>query len=297
MGLTVHLVDGTYELFRQHYGVPAAARSREGTTAGVRGVLNVVLALLEHGATHIGVATDQVIESFRNERWPGYKTGAGVAPELLAQFPLLEASLEALGVRVWAMHELEADDALASAAAVAAEDPAVEQVVLLTADKDLAQCVSGHRVVQAERGRKNGGRWQVVDEASVWARFGVGPESIPDYLALVGDAADGLPGIPGWGPKTAATVLARWRHVEQIPRLPKDWGVEVRGAVRLAAVLTEQMDRALLFRDLATLRVDRSLLGGVEELRWRGAPASFAEACARLGAEPVARRAAALGTR
>ena len=291
MGLTVHLVDGTYELFRHHFGVPAEVRAKGARTAATRGVLGSVLNLLEEGATHVGVATDHVIESFRNDLWPGYKDGTGVDPDLLAQFPLLEESLEAMGVRVWPMVDLEADDALASAAAVAAEDPAVTQVVICTPDKDLGQSVVGDRVVQLDR-RKG----VVLDEAAIVARYGVGPVSIPDWLALVGDSADGFPGLTGWGAKAASAVLGRYRHIEDIPRIGERWDADVRGARSLANTLAEHRDAALLFRDLATLRVDRSLLASVEELRWTGPGPAFAAMCERLGAPGLEPRAAALAS-
>ncbi len=286
--LKVHLVDGTYELFRHHYGVPPDVRAKAPRTAATRGVLGSVLSLLEGGATHVGVATDHVIESFRNDLWPGYKDGSGVEEDLLAQFSLLEHSLESMGVPVWAMVELEADDALASAAAVAAEDPAVTQVVVCTPDKDLGQCVVGDRVVQLDRRKE-----LVLDEAGVVARYGVSPSSIPDWLALVGDSADGFPGLRGWGKAAASAVLGRYGHLEQIPRLAERWDVEVRGARSLANTLAEQRDVALLFRDLATLRVDRSLLASVDDLRWRGPTAAFAQTCVDLGAPALVERARA----
>jgi 5'-3' exonuclease len=292
--MKVHVVDGTYELFRHHFGVPAASRDNEGSAAATRGVLRGVVSLLERGVTHVAVATDHVIESFRNDLWVGYKSSAGMPPELLAQFPLLEEALEAMGVRVLAMVDLEADDALASVAAVAADDPRVEQVLILTPDKDLAQCVAGERVVQVDR---RGTEWRVMDEAGVVRRFGVAPASIPDYLALVGDSADGFPGLPGWGPKSAAAVLARYGHLEQIPRggaAGGEWDVAVRGARALVAVLRECWDAALLFRDLATLRVDRSLVADVEQLRWRGPTPAFADLCERIGAGGIVTRVAAL---
>ena len=300
MGVKVHLVDGTYELFRHHFGVPEPARSEDGTTAATRGVLGLVLYLLEQGATHVGVATDHVIESFRNDLWPGYKSSAGMPPPLLAQFPLLEEALEAMGVHVWPMVDLEADDALASAAAVAADDPEVERVLILTPDKDLGQCVVDGRVVQVDRPRgRGGGRseggpapWKIVDEAGVVERFGVPPASIPDWLALVGDSADGFPGLPGWGPKSAAAVLARYGHLEDIPASARDWDVDVRGAAQLALTLERGQEAAFLFRDLATLRVDRSLLPSVDHLRWQGPRLEFDEVCDRLDAPQLRERAA-----
>jgi 5'-3' exonuclease len=246
-----------------------------------------MLRLLEGGVTHLGVATDHVIESFRNRLWPGYKSSAGLDPRLLAQFGLLELTLEAMGVVVWPMVELEADDALASAAAVAADDPRVEQVVICTPDKDLGQCVRGGRVVQLDRRNR-----VVYDEAGVTAKFGVGPRSIPDYLALVGDSADGYPGLPGWGAKSAATVLARYGSIEQIPAAPGQWEVSVRNRAVLAATLATDRRHAMLFKDLATLRVERSLLPEVDSLRWTGPTPAFVEACDLLDARPLATQAA-----
>jgi 5'-3' exonuclease len=285
----VFLVDGTYELFRQFYGVPPHRTAEGAEVAATRGVLGSLLRLLEQGVTHLGVATDHVIESFRNRLWPGYKSSAGVDRQLLAQFGLLEVVLEAMGVIVWPMVELEADDALASAAAVAADDPDVEQVVICTADKDLGQCVRDGRVVQLDR-RKGA----VLDEAGVTAKFGVGPASIPDYLALVGDSADGFPGLPGWGARSTATVLAHYGSIEKIPAAAGAWEVSVRNAPVLAATLAAHRDDAMLFKDLATLRVRRSLLSAVESLRWAGPTAAFAEVCDRIDAGPLATRAAGL---
>jgi len=288
--MVVHLVDGTYELFR-YFLSPAASFDRsapEGLRA-VRGVVGSVLGMLEGGATHLGVATDHVIESFRNALWPGYKTGEGVDPVLRAQFEPLEDALRALGVVVWPMVEFEADDALAAAAAMAAADPRVTQVVVCTPDKDLAQCVRGDRVVQLDRRTR-----EVRDEAGVERKFGVPPASIPDWLALVGDAADGYPGLPGWGARSAAAVLARYGHIEAIPDRAEEWDVLVRGAARLAATLVEQRDRARLFRELATLRVDAPVGAGVDALRWRGSGPELAAWAARLGAPALRERAAAL---
>jgi 5'-3' exonuclease len=287
--MKVHLVDGTYELFRHFFGAPPHRNAAGDEVAAVRGVLGSVLQLLGEGATHVGVATDHVIESFRNDLWPGYKTGAGIDPDLWSQAWPLEAALRALGVLVWPMVELEADDALASGAAVAADDPAVEQVIICTPDKDLGQCVRGARVVQLDR-RKD----LLIDEGGVAAKFGVGPSSIPDYLALVGDSADGFPGLAGWGAKSAAAVLARWAHIEDIPVDPADWDVAVRGASKLASTLQQHHDDAVLFKELATLRIDRSLLAGVDELRWRAPMDDFPEVCAGLDAPGLARRAEAL---
>lgn len=292
--MRVYLIDGTYELFRYHFAVPAEARARGAKGAATRGVLGSVLTLLEEGATHVGVATDHVIESFRNELFDRYKTGEGVDPELKAQFPVVEAALIAMGVTVWPMVELEADDALASAAATLAQDPAVEQVVICTPDKDLGQCVVGDRVVQLDR-RKG----VVYDEAGVTAKFGVPPVSIPDYLALVGDSADGYPGLPGWGAKAAAGVLKRYHHIEDIPRLAERWEVDVRGARTLANCLHDHYEEAVLFKELATLRIDSDICPDVEALRWTGPPdpAAFARTCEHLGAPRLPERAAKLSAK
>jgi 5'-3' exonuclease len=285
----VHLLDGTYELFRHYFGVPGHQTAEGVEVAATRGVLSSVLGMLDEGATHIGVATDHVIESFRNQLWPGYKSSAGVPRELLGQFGLLELALEAMGVWVWPMVELEADDALASAAAVAGDDPEVTQVVICTPDKDLGQSVRDGRVVQLDRRKR-----VVLDEAAVTAKFGVGPVSIPDYLALVGDSADGFPGLPGWGAKSAAAVLAYYGSIERIPDSGREWQVSVRSGPMLAATLAAGRAQAMLFKDLATLRVDRSLLAGVDQLRWRGPTEAFAEVCRRIDAGPMAARAAKL---
>lgn len=263
--MTIHLVDGTYELFRHFYALPPA-KNRDGEEmAAVRGVMYSIRALVQEGATHIGIATDHVIESFRNDLWPGYKTGEGIDPALGAQFPLLEEALRAWGLVVWPMVEVEADDALASAAAKAAQDPRVDQVVICSPDKDLAQCVQGTKVVQRDRVRKT-----TRDEAGVVAKFGVPPASIPDYLALVGDSSDGFPGLPGWGPKSAATVLARFGHVDAIPDDHRAWGIDVARAASLAATLARERDRARLFRQLATLRTDLPVFESIDDLEWRG---------------------------
>jgi 5'-3' exonuclease len=286
----LHLVDGTYELFR-YFLSPAAAfdRSAPAELRAVRGVVGSILGMLEEGATHLGVATDHVIESFRNGLWPGYKTGEGMDPLLTAQFEPLEQALGALGVVVWPMVEFEADDALAAAAAMGAADARVEQVVVCTPDKDLAQCVRGDRVVQLDRRRR-----EVRNEAGVVKKFGVPPASIPDWLALVGDAADGFPGLPGWGAASAAVVLARYGHLERIPERAAEWDVPVRGAARLAATLVEQRERARLFRTLATLRVDAPIGVDVDGLRWTGPRADFAAWAARLGTPALSERAARL---
>jgi 5'-3' exonuclease len=288
----VHLVDGTYELFR-HFLSPAAAfdRSAPAELRAVRGVVGSVLGMLEGGATHLGVATDHVIESFRNELWPGYKTGEGIDPLLFAQFEPLEDALGALGVVVWPMVEFEADDAMAAAAAMAAADPRVEQVVICTPDKDLGQCVSGSRVVQLDRRTR-----ELRDEAGVRKKFGVGPASIPDWLALVGDSADGYPGLPGWGAASSATVLARYRHLEHIPDRAAEWDLSIRGAARLAATLAEQRERALLFRTLARLRIDAPIGVDADGLRWRAPRPNFAGWAERLGSPQLHARAQALAT-
>jgi len=288
--VVVHLIDGTFELFR-YFLSPAAAfdRSAPETLRAVRGVILSVLSMLEGGATHLGVATDHVIESFRNGLWPGYKTGEGLDPLLFGQFEPLEQALGALGVVVWPMVEFEADDALAAAAAMAAADPRVDQVVVCTPDKDLAQCVRGQRIVQLDRRTR-----ELRDESAVQQKFGVAPRSIPDWLALVGDSADGYPGLPGWGARSAATVLARYRHVEHIPKLAMDWDVSVRGAMRLATTLAEQRERALLFRELATLRADAPIGVDVDGLRWAGPRAELATWSARLGTPSLHARASGL---
>ena len=283
--MKIHLVDGTYELFRHFFALPPAQDARGGEIAATRGVLASMLSLLEEGATHVGVATDHVIESFRNDLYPGYKTGDGIDPALRNQFEPLEELLAAAGFRVFAMVEHEADDALATAAETAAADPRVEQVLVCTPDKDLAQCVRGTRIVQLDRRKR-----QLCDEAGVHERFGVGPASIPDYLALVGDSADGFPGLPGFGARTASALLARYLHLEAIPGDGATWEVGVRGAARLATTLAEQFDDALLFRHLATLVRDVPELGSVDEWRWRGPRADFDAVCARYGAPGLRER-------
>jgi len=273
----VYLVDGTYELFRHYYALPPA-RDRDGReVAAVRGVLASVLGMISGGATHVAVATDHVIESFRNELWPGYKTGEGIDPDLLSQFPLLEETLSAAGVVVWPMVEFEADDALAAAAMTAARDTRVERVIICTPDKDLAQCVSGTRIVQLNRRTR-----VTLDEAGVIQKFGVSPVSIPDYLALVGDAADGYPGLEGWGPKSSAAVLARFIHLESIPSDWREWHVNAANASALANTLARERDHALLFRTLATLRTDIALFDDVDQLRWNGPTPAFAALAARF---------------
>jgi 5'-3' exonuclease len=287
--MRVFLVDGTYELFRHYYGVPPHRTASGAEVGATRGVLWSMLRLLEQGVTHLGVATDHVIESFRNGLWAGYKSSAGLDPRLLGQFGLVEVALEAMGVVVWPMVDLEADDALAGAAAVAADDPAVTQVVICTPDKDLGQCVRGARVVQLDRRRE-----VVYDEAGVTAKFGVGPASIPDYLALVGDSADGYPGLPGWGARSAATVLAHYGTIEQVPDTAGEWAVAVRNRPALAATLRELRPLAMLFKDLATLRADRSLLTDPAALRWTGPTPLFDEVCERIDGRSLAARASQL---
>ena len=288
--MIVHLVDGTYELYRQFYG-QLGRHTEENENAGVIGVLTSTLQLIENGATHIGVATDHVIESFRNDLWPSYKTSEGMEPEILRQIPVLEAALMAMGVTVWAMTEFEADDALASAVRVACEDRRVHQVQLLTPDKDLGQCVSGRRVVQVDR--KNN---VLIDEAAVQAKFGVGPDSIIDYLALVGDSADGFPGLSGWGAKSASTVLAKYGDLMSIPSDHAEWiadGVKVRGAEKLATTLREHRADAELFRILATL-VDTVEVGTVDEWKWNGPRPEFAQLTTEWGVPRLGERAASL---
>jgi 5'-3' exonuclease len=286
----VDLVDGTYELFRHFYapGAPRSTAPRPGDRAAVRGVLGTVLRMLEGGATHVGVATDHVVESFRNQLWPGYKTGEGLDPALWDQFHPLEEALDVLGVAVWPMVEFEADDALAAAAALASRDARVAQVRIWTPDKDLAQCVSGARVVQVDR--RSGA---VRDEAAVVAKFGVAPATIPDWLALVGDAADGYPGIPGWGAKSAAALLAHYHRLEQIPEDARDWRVRVRGAATLAQALSTRRPQAALFKRLATLRLDAPVSPDVDALAWRGPRPGFPALAARLGAPGLAELALA----
>jgi len=284
--VNVHLVDGTYELFRHFYAVPSARDEEGREVAAVRAVVNSILGMMTAGATHVAVATDHVIESFRNDLWPGYKTGEGIDPDLWAQFPLLEETLAAAGFVVWPMVEYEADDALASGAEAAARDRRVERVLILTPDKDLAQSVRGTRVVQVTR--RTG---EVRDEAGVVAKFGVPPASIPDYLALVGDSSDGYPGLPGWGPKSAAAVLARFGHLENIPEDPTTWHVNAANARALAKTFALERDRAFLFRTLATLRSDLELFDEVDALRWTGPTPAFKRLAARLDqavAEPTA---------
>jgi 5'-3' exonuclease len=286
--LEIHLIDGTYELFRHYYALPSAKDEQGREVAAVRGVLASVLGMIKAGATHVAVATDHVIESFRNGLWPGYKTSEGVEPDLLAQFPLLEEVLLAAGVVVWPMVEFEADDALGAAAVAAGRDTRVDRVIICTPDKDLAQCVSGARIVQLNRRTQ-----AVLDETAVIQKFGVTPESIPDYLALVGDAADGYPGLAGWGAKSSAAVLRKFVHLEAIPRDCGEWHVNASGASALAATLCRGWEQALLFRKLATLRTDIALFEDVEQLRWKGHTPGFSDLKARLDAATIQRKAKA----
>jgi 5'-3' exonuclease len=283
--MDVHLIDGTYELFRHFFAVPAMADADGQEIGAVRGVLTSVLSMIEGGATHLGVATDHVVESFRNDLYPGYKTSEGVAPELLSQFPILEEALEAMGVVVWPMVYFEADDALASAAAKASANQSVSQVLICTPDKDLAQCVVGARVVQLDRRRNI-----LRDEAGVVAKFGVKPQSIPDYLAVVGDSADGFPGVPGWGVKAAALTLSQYPHLEDIPKDWTAWHPSIRKARPLAESLFSAWNDALLFRTLATLRLDVPVFETIGDLRWRGPRENFEKYCQRLKAPELLRR-------
>lgn len=285
--MRLHLVDGTYELFRAHFGAPEATAPDGSAVGATLGLLRSLLSLLrEDGVTHVACAFDTVIESFRNDLFPGYKTGEGVPEELMAQFPLAERAARALGVVVWSMVEFEADDALATAAARGAASPAVEQVVICSPDKDLAQCVRDTRVVCLDRRRR-----LVYDRAGVLEKFGVAPDSIPDWLALVGDTADGFPGVPRWGPRSAATLLAHYGHLDAIPDEASQWTVSVRGAAGLAQSLREHRADAVLYRRLATLRTDVPLAEAPDALRWRGAVrAELVALCRELGDEDILQR-------
>ena len=289
--MDVHLVDGTYELFRHFFAVPSVTDENGQEIGAVRGVVTSILSMIESGATHIGVSTDHVVESFRNELYPGYKTSEGVPPELLSQFPILEEALQAMGVVVWPMVYYEADDALASAAANAAQDARVTQVFICTPDKDLSQCVVGTRVVQLDRRRDI-----LRDEAGVVAKFGVKPKSIPDYLAVVGDSADGFPGVPGWGAKAAALTLSQYPHLEDIPKDWKEWHPSIRRARALSESLFNTWNDALLFRTLATLRLDVPVFDSVDDLRWKGAGSNFEKYCQRMKATDLLRRVTSAGS-
>jgi 5'-3' exonuclease len=283
--MDVYLIDGTYELFRHFFAVPAARDVRGREIGAVRGVLTSVLSMLERGTTHIGVATDHLVESFRNDLYPGYKTSEGVPAELLSQFPVLEEALEAMGILVWPMVNYEADDALASAARKSAKDDRVKQVLICTPDKDLSQCVVGTRIVQLDR-RSN----IVRDEAGVIAKFGVKPQSIPDFLAVVGDSADGFPGIPGWGQKAAAQALSHYVHLEDIPKDWTQWDSSIKRARSLSESLFSGWSDALLFRTLATLRLDVPIFDDVEELHWSGPGPNFEEYCQEMKSPDLMRR-------
>ena len=286
--MDIYLIDGTYELFRYFYAVPSAKDASGQEIGAVRGVVGSVLSMIEAGATHVGVATDHVIESFRNDLYLGYKTSEGVDPALLSQFPILEDALQSMGVVVWPMIEVEADDALASAATKAAQDDRVRQVLICTPDKDLGQCVVGSRVVQLDRRRET-----LRDEAGVIAKFGIKPSSIPDYLGVVGDSADGYPGIAGWGAKTAAAVFSQYPHLEDIPNDWRRWDPIIRRARPLAESLFAAWGDALLFRTLATLRVDVPVFTSIDDLLWKGPAEDFKRTSERLRAPDLFRRALA----
>lgn len=289
--MQVHLIDGTYELFRHFFPIPSHINAGGEEVAATRAVIGSCLSLLEDGATHIGIATDHVIESWRNELWAGYKTGEGMEPEILSQFPLLEGGLTAAGFAVWPMVEQEADDGLGAAAAMAALDERVERVLICTADKDLAQCVVDPVIAQFDR-RKG----TILDEAAVIEKYGVPPTSIPDYLALVGDTADGFPGVKGWGAKSTATVLSRYGSVEAIPAAPGQWDVAVRGAAKLSAALEAARDDVAIFKRLATLDLDAPVSASVDELEWVEPTSEFAAWCDRLDAPGLLTRAERLAT-
>jgi 5'-3' exonuclease len=283
--MDLYLIDGTYELFRHFYAVPATADAKGQEIGATRGVLTSILSMIERGATHIAVATDHVVESFRNNLYPGYKTNEGVPQELLSQFPILEDALLGMGVVVWPMIEYEADDALASAAAKAAKDDRVGRVLICTPDKDLSQCVVGTRIIQLDRRRD-----VLRDEAGVVAKFGVKPRSIPDYLAVVGDSADGFPGLPGWGQKAAALTLSQYSHLEEIPRDWQEWHPSIKRARLLSESLFNGWNDVLLFRTLATLRLDVPVFDTVDDLRWQGPHKSFEECCRQMKAFDLLRR-------
>ncbi len=284
--MEIHLVDGTYELFRHYFAVPSHKTSEGVEVAATRGVLGTLVRLLEDGATHVGVATDHVIESFRNDLFDGYKTGEGTPPEIMSQFPLVEALIEAAGFITFPMIEFEADDALASAARIAKEDPSVKRILICSPDKDLAQCVTDDgRVVQFDR------RQEIIyDATGVREKFGVSPSSIPDFLALVGDSADGIPGLPGWGAKSSSLLLASYGTIEKIPLDPNKWDVPVRGAEKLAETLSQNFKKAQLYKDLTILRDNVSVMSNVSELEWVAPKEYFTELCDRLDASKLAER-------
>ena len=286
--MDVHLIDGTYELFRYYFALPSHVNGDGDEVGAIRGVLGSVLSLLEDGATHVGVATDHVIESFRNDMWAGYKDGSGMEEGILSQFHPLEDALESMGVTVWPMVEFEADDAMGAGAVMAAADDRVERVLICTPDKDLGQCVGG-KIVQLDR-RKG----QIFDVDGVTEKFGVPPHLIPDYLGLVGDTADGFPGLPGWGAKSTSTVLAHFGHLEDIPLDSSTWDIKVRGAAKLAATLAEEFDHAVLFRRIATIETDAPVSASVDELEWTGPREDFLDLSQRLDASGLAERAAKL---
>jgi 5'-3' exonuclease len=284
--MEIHLVDGTYELFRHYFAVPSHKTSEGVEVAATRGVLGTLVRLLEDGATHVGVATDHVVESFRNDLFDGYKTGEGTPPEIMSQFPLVEALIEAAGFITFPMIEFEADDALASAARIAKEDPSVNRIFICSPDKDLAQCVTDDgRVVQFDR------RQEIIyDATGVREKFGVSPSSIPDFLALVGDSADGIPGLPGWGAKSSSLLLASYGTIEKIPLDPNKWDVPVRGAEKLAETLSQNFKKAQLYKDLTILRDNVSVMSNVSELEWVAPKEYFTELCDRLDASKLAER-------
>ena len=284
--MKVHLVDGTYELFRHFFAMPSIKDDRGREIGAVKGVLNSLQGMVKEGATHIAVATDHVIESFRNNLWPGYKTGDGIEPALFSQFPILEETLASAGFIVWPMIEFEADDALAAGAHLANADDRVEQVIICTPDKDLAQTVTGTRIVQLDRRRNI-----LRDEAGVVAKFGVAPQSIPDYLAVVGDSADGYPGISGWGEKAAAAVLSQYPHLEDIPKDWQTWMPSVKRARQLSQSLFSAWDEAILFRTLATLRTDVPIFDNVQDLLWKGPRADFEKCCQQMRSDTLLKRA------
>jgi 5'-3' exonuclease len=284
--MKIYLIDGTYELFRHYFALPSSTDGKGQEIAATRGVLTSVLSLIESGATHLGVATDHIVESFRNELYDGYKTREGVPEELLSQFPIVEEMLIAMDVKVWPETYFEADDALAAAAVKAANDKRVEQVLICTPDKDLAQSVSGTRIVQLDRRRNI-----LRDEAGVVEKFGVKPVSIPDYLAVVGDSADGYPGLRGWGEKAAAAIFSQYPHLEDVPKNWQDWNPSIRKAKALSETLCSNWEDALLYRTLATLRFDVPVFDSVDDLRWKGPAKGFEECCRRMKAAGLVDRA------